>query len=69
MGYGDLFSLAKIISNSPYGLVGYYMARLNKSPYPISPHRININYLKLSYAINLHIRFLLSDSCYPMASH
>ena len=44
MGYGDLFSLAKIISNSPYGLVGYYMARLNKSTYPISPHRININY-------------------------
>ena len=24
------------------------MARLNKSPYPISPHRININYQTLS---------------------
>ena len=30
----DLFSLAKIISNSASGLVGYYFARLNKSRYP-----------------------------------
>ena len=38
----DLFSLAKIISNSASGLVGYYFARLNKSRYPPSPCPISV---------------------------
>ena len=41
----DLFSLAKIISNSASGLVGYYFARLNKSRYPPSPCPISVYYL------------------------
>ena len=47
----DLFSLAKIISNS--GLVGYYFARLNKSRYPPSPPcPVSVYYtLYRSYAI------------------
>ena len=40
----DLFSLAKIISNSASGLVRYYFARLNKSRYPPSPCPISVYY-------------------------
>ena len=62
----DLFSLAKIISNSASGLVGYYFARLNKSLYPPSPCPISVYYrymfleclmliIMISYVIIIHI--------------
>ena len=41
----DLFSLATMISNSAYGLVGYHLSRLNKSLYPRSQKRITVNYI------------------------
>jgi hypothetical protein len=39
-----LFSLAKMISNSAYGLVGYHLSRLNKRDIRPSPHRITVYY-------------------------
>ena len=35
-----IFSLAKIISNSAFGLVGYYLSRLNIRDNRPSPHRL-----------------------------
>ena len=37
-----LFSLAKMISNSACGLVGYHLSRLNKSDNRPSPYRLTV---------------------------
>ena len=39
-----LFSLAKMIFNSAYGLVEYHLSRLNKRDIRPSPHRITVYY-------------------------
>ena len=42
-----IFSLAKIISNSAFGLVGYYLSRLNIRDNRPSPYRLIDKYLLL----------------------
>ena len=64
----DLFSLAKIISNSASGLVGYYFARLNKSRYLPSPCPISVYYeLYLSDHHNVKVEEsgLFLDKSFP----